>query len=282
MGSPGSFEAGRTKMVVHRFASMIDSQNMKTPMPRETALVTGAASGIGAAVARRFWERGANVFMLDRNVDGLRNVLSDADGCGGTVNTFQADVTDGARLGDIFAEIHRLGGIDHVVHCAGVARLGTVTEMDEATFDLVMNVNLKGTFLLAKRAMPCLVSRKGSFTAIASDAGTQGASGYAAYCASKHGVVGLIKSMALDHGPQGVRCNAICPGFVQTPMLDQLFADSPSDRGFYEKSVPLGRFARPEDVAELAGFIASQAGAYLNGAVIALDGGSTAGYFSAA
>ena len=160
MGSPGSFEAGRTKMVVHskRFASMIDSQNMKTPMPRETALVTGAASGIGAAVARRFWERGANVFMLDRNVDGLRNVLSDADGCGGTVNTFQADVTDGARLGDIFAEIHRLGGIDHVVHCAGVARLGTVTEMDEATFDLVMNVNLKGTFLLAKRAMPCLVS----------------------------------------------------------------------------------------------------------------------------
>ncbi|MDK4732006.1 SDR family oxidoreductase [Rhizobium sp. CNPSo 3490] len=76
---------------------------------------------------------------------------------------------------------------------------------------------------------------------IASDAGTQGASGYAAYCASKHGVVGLIRSMALDHGPQGVRCNAICPGFVQTPMLEQLFAYNPLDRGFYERSVPLGR-----------------------------------------
>ncbi|APG86467.1 oxidoreductase ucpA (plasmid) [Sinorhizobium americanum CCGM7] len=255
---------------------------MKPPGPRENAVVTGAASGIGAAVARRLWQRGANVFMIDRDVDGLRSVSSNADAHGGMVGIFQADVTDGEKIEGIFAEISRHGGVDSVVHCAGVARIGTVAEMDEATFDFVLNVNLKGTFLLAKHAMPFLVNRKGSFTAIASDAGTQGASGYAAYCASKHGVVGLIRSMALDHGPQGVRCNTICPGFVQTPMLDQLFADNPSDRAYYEKTVPLGRFARPEDVAELAAFISSPAGAYLNGAVIALDGGSTAGYFSSA
>uniref|UniRef100_UPI002FDF174F SDR family NAD(P)-dependent oxidoreductase n=1 Tax=Sinorhizobium chiapasense TaxID=501572 RepID=UPI002FDF174F len=103
-----------------------------------------------------------------------------------------------------------------------------------------------------------------------------------AYCASKHGVVGLVKSMALDHGPNGVRCNAICPGFVETAMLEQLFADNPADRAFYEKTVPLGRFARPEDVAELAAFISSPAGSCLNGAIVALDGGSTAGYFSSA
>ncbi|WP_198023419.1 meso-butanediol dehydrogenase / (S,S)-butanediol dehydrogenase / diacetyl reductase (plasmid) [Ensifer sp. WSM1721] len=261
---------------------MSSQQDMGLPAARENAVITGAASGIGAAVARRLFDRGANVFLIDRDIDRLRSVFANVDAAGGTVKLFQADVTDNAKLKALFAEVDAHGGVDNVVHCAGVARLGTVIEMDEASFDFVLDVNLKGTFLLAKNAMPSLMKRRGSFTAIASDAGTQGATGYAAYCASKHGVVGLIKSMALDHGPQGVRCNAICPGFVETPMLDQLFADNPSDRGFYEKTVPLGRFARPNDVAELAAFISSPAGSYLNGAIIALDGGSTAGYFSSA
>ena len=264
-----------------RAPAMSNSQVVKSPS-RENAVVTGAASGIGAAVARRLWERGANVFLIDRDMGGLQSLFASAGGSDGRVKLFQADVTDSAQIKDIFAEVDRQGGVDNVVHCAGVARLGTIIEMDEATFDFVLAVNLKGTFLLAKHALPSLVTKRGSFTAIASDAGTQGASGYAAYCASKHGVVGLVKSMALDHGPQGVRCNAICPGFVETAMLEQLFADNPSDRAFYEKTVPLGRFARPEDVAELAAFISSRAGSYLNGAIVALDGGSTAGYFSSA
>lgn len=244
-------------------------------------VVTGAASGIGAAVARLLRRRGVTVIALDRDIDSLPAWRNENDG-GGAVEIYQADVTDGPRLGAIFETIARQGDLDGVVHCAGVAKTGTIMEMDEATFDFVVDVNLKGTFLVAKHAMPLLVKRGGSFTAIASDAGTQGASGYAAYCASKHGVVGLIKAMALDHGPQGVRCNAICPGFVETPMLERLFADTPSDRAYYERTVPLGRFARPDDVAELAAFLASSAGAYLNGAVVALDGGSTAGYFASA
>ena len=264
-----------------RAPAMSNSQVVKSPS-RENAVVTGAASGIGAAVARRLCERGANVFLIDRDMGGLQSLFPNAGASDGRVKLFQADVTDSAQIKDIFAEVDRQGGVDNVVHCAGVARLGTIIEMDEATFDFVLAVNLKGTFLLAKHALPSLVTKRGSFTAIASDAGTQGASGYAAYCASKHGVVGLVKSMALDHGPQGVRCNAICPGFVETAMLEQLFADNPSDRAFYEKTVPLGRFARPEDVAELAAFISSRAGSYLNGAIVALDGGSTAGYFSSA
>jgi meso-butanediol dehydrogenase/(S,S)-butanediol dehydrogenase/diacetyl reductase len=246
-----------------------------------TVVVTGAASGIGAAVARSLRRRGTAVIALDRDIDGLTAWQHDHAG-GGAVEVFQADVTDGLRLGAIFEKIGRECQLDGVVHCAGVARTGTVMEMDEATFDFVVDVNLKGTFLVAKYAMPLLAKRGGSFTAIASDAGTQGASGYAAYCASKHGAVGLIKAMALDHGPQGVRCNAICPGFVETPMLEGLFADNPSDRAYYERTVPLGRFAQPDDVAELAAFLSSPSGAYLNGAVIALDGGSTAGYFSSA
>lgn len=260
---------------------MTQTQQMAPPAQRENAVITGAASGIGAAVARRLWQRGANVFLIDRDMDGLQGVFANETATKASVKLFQADVTDGARIKDIIAEVDREGGANTVVHCAGVARLGTVAEMDEATFDFVVNVNLKGTFWVAKYTIPSLMKQKGSFVAIASDAGTQGASGYAAYCASKHGVVGLIKSMALDHGPQGIRCNAICPGFVETAMLEQLFADNPSDRAFYEKTVPLGRFAKPGDVAELAAFISSPAGSYLNGAILALDGGSTAGYFSA-
>jgi len=244
-------------------------------------VVTGAACGIGAAVARSLRQRGTTVVVLDRDIDNLTAWQLEHTG-GGSVEIFQAEVTDGPRLDAIFDKIGRQGHLDGVIHCAGVARTGSILEMDEATFDLVVDVNLKGTFLVAKYAMPLLVKRGGSFTAIASDAGTQGASGYAAYCASKHGVVGLIKAMALDHGPQGVRCNAICPGFVETTMLERLFADNPPDRAYYERTVPLGRFAQPDDVAELAAFLSSSAGDYLNGAIIALDGGSTAGYFTSA
>ena len=242
-------------------------------------VVTGAASGIGAAVARSLHRRGTTVIALDRDVGSLM-AWQREHAAGGIIEVFQIDVTDGRGLRAIFEKLGLQGGLDGVVHCAGVARTGTIVEMDDTTFDFVVDVNLKGTFLVAKHAMPLLVKQGGSFTAIASDAGTQGASGYAAYCASKHGVIGLIKAMALDHGPQGVRSNAICPGFVETTMLERLFAGNPTDRAYYERTVPLGRFAQPDDVAELAAFLSSPSGAYVNGAVIALDGGSTAGYFT--
>ncbi|WP_081770549.1 MULTISPECIES: SDR family NAD(P)-dependent oxidoreductase [unclassified Mesorhizobium] len=201
---------------------------------------------------------------------------------GATPVQFEADVTQSQHLRQIVGEVERAGDrIGNVVACAGVAAVGSVVDMDEASFDRIIAVNLKGMFLLAKCALPHLMQGAGGFVAIASDAGTQGAQGYAAYCASKHAVVGLIKCMALDHGPQGVRNNAICPGFVETPMPDRLFSETPDDRSFYAKAIPLGRFARPDDVAELASFLTSPESAYINGAILAIDGGSTAGYFSA-
>jgi meso-butanediol dehydrogenase/(S,S)-butanediol dehydrogenase/diacetyl reductase len=147
----------------------------------------------------------------------------------------------------------------------------------------IVATNLSGTFYLAKYSLPHLLESKGTFTAISSDAGTHGAPGYGPYCATKHGVNGLIKCLALEYGRLGVRCNAICPGFVETPMAHQLFDKmSESELNYYRSTVPLGRFARADEVAAVVDHITSREAGYTNGMLYALDGGSTAGYYSGA
>lgn len=122
----------------------------------------------------------------------------------------------------------------------------------------------------------------GAFVEIASDGGVQGAQEGGAYCATKHGVVGLVRCLALDHGPKGIRCNAVCPGFVETPMAERIFVEmSVEERKAWEETGPLGRFARPDEVAAAVAHITSEEASYLNGAVYSLDGGATAGYFLA-
>jgi meso-butanediol dehydrogenase / (S,S)-butanediol dehydrogenase / diacetyl reductase len=126
------------------------------------------------------------------------------------------------------------------------------------------------------------VNLDGTFTAISSDAGIVGAPGYAAYCASKHGGVGLVRTLALDHGPQGVRSNVICPGMVETPMSEEAMASySEAERTFYRSNVPLGRFGKPEEVAQAVMHLSSADASYSNGMVYSIDGGSTAGHFFA-
>ena len=131
-------------------------------------------------------------------------------------------------------------------------------------------------------AMPELVKTKGSFVAISSDAGVQGAQGFAAYATSKHALHGLIKCMALDYGPQGVRSHAVCPAFVETPMADELLASaSPEEVAFFKKAIPLGRFAKASEVADAVAHLTSNEAAFANGVFYRLDGGATAGYFLA-
>jgi meso-butanediol dehydrogenase/(S,S)-butanediol dehydrogenase/diacetyl reductase len=144
----------------------------------------------------------------------------------------------------------------------------------------VIATNLTGTFLTARFALPHLLSGGGAFVAVSSDAGLQGAPAYAAYCASKHGVAGLVRAMALDHGPQGVRCNAVCPGFTWTPMAERLLGDDARERSFWEGAVPLGRFGRPEEIADVIAHLSSPEAAYTNGLLYAADGGGTAGFFA--
>lgn len=242
------------------------------------ALVTGGGSGIGAGVARRLAASGVTVALCDRDGNAAQNVRDEIAGAGGNAFAMQVDVTVENQVADFVSRAAKHGGRPTIaVACAGIAALGQVTDMDSGLFRKVVDVNLTGVFMLAKHAIPHLRAGGGSFVAIASDAGLNGFQGFAAYCASKHAVVGLVKSLALDHGPEGVRCNAICPGYVETPMLDQLLAELGGSREEAAKAVPLGSLAKVEDVAKLVAFVTSDAAAYINGAMIPLDGGGTAG-----
>lgn len=253
-------------------------------MPQtEVAFVTGAGSGIGRATAVALAARGAAVGLFDLSASGLEQTAAEIGALGGRAVEVEGDVTSSEQVDEAVREtVRELGPLRTGVACAGIEAMGTVPEMSLDEWRRVIDVNLSGVFLTARHSIPRLEEAEGeaSFVALSSDAGVQGAAGFGAYCASKHAVLGLVKSLALDHGPRGVRCNAVCPAFVETPMAERIFRDSTAEeRARWERLVPLGRFARPEEVAAAIAHISSPAASYLNGHAYVLDGGSTAGYF---
>jgi NAD(P)-dependent dehydrogenase (short-subunit alcohol dehydrogenase family) len=248
----------------------------------KVALVTGAASGIGQACARLFAERGHSVVLADRDREGLDSTALLIGGANGEALAVEADASSsGDMAAAVETAVSRYGRLDVAVSAAGIARQGLVTDMAESEWDDMIGVNLTGTFLLARHAMHHLIaSGAGSFVAVSSDAGVRGSVGFAAYCASKHGVVGLVRCLALDYGQHGVRSNVVCPTMVDTPMADALISDPASPgRAFYEKRAPMGRFAQPCEVAEVIAHLSSDEAAYTNGLVYMVDGGTTAGTF---
>lgn len=244
------------------------------------ALVTGAGSGIGAGVARNLAAQGLVVALCDRNVTAAEMVQREILSGGGKAIARGVDVTQEGQVAEFVTWAAQHGRPSVAVACAGVAATGQIPDMDTELFRHIIDVNLTGVFLLAKHSIPFLRVGGGSFVALASDAGLNGFQGFGAYCASKHAVLGLVKSLAMDHGPEGVRCNAICPGYVQTPMLDALLSELGVSREDADKAVPLGRLASVADVAALVSFLISDGGSYMNGAALSLDGGGAAGPYS--
>ena len=247
-----------------------------------TALITGAASGIGRATALLFGREGAAVAILDRDAEGGQAVARSIESEGGKSLFVPGDVTRDADARRAVDEtVARFGRLDVLFNNAGIIRRATILETSEEDWDRVMQVNVKSIFLLSRRAVPVMVRAGGGIIInTASNWGLVGGTSGAVYCASKGAVVILTKAMALDHGAQNIRVNCICPGDTDTPMLrsEAVMLGEPLDR-FMEESaqVPLRRVARPEDIAQAALYLASDASSFVSGAPLIVDGGFVAG-----
>ena len=248
----------------------------------KVALVTGGASGIGAATALRFAEEGAKVASFDlgsNETDDWRKATEIAKGA----RAFQGDVRDAAALAECVREVEsELGPIDILMNSAGVAGGGAVHLIDEDGWDTTVDINLKGTFLASKAVLPRMLEREqGAIVNVASVEGILGCEGGSAYNASKGGVVLLTRNMAIDYGRKGIRVNAVCPGFIDTPLLrsvmDMELMGEVKEKIAYQHHVE-GRFGKPREIANAALFLASDEASFVSGQALAVDGGFTAGH----
>lgn len=240
-------------------------------------LVTGASSGIGAAVAIAFAEAGWEVMAAGRDEGRLAEVADVSD----SIATWAGDLAESDDCGELIADtIDEFGAIDCLVNSAGILPRGTAAETDDDMWRDVMSVNLDVPFYLTRAALPHLVSSQGSIVNMSSYWGLQAGERAIAYNVSKAALIMLTKSIVKDYAGDGVRANAICPGGVDTPMLAAAADDSDMETDEFLKMVaefnPNGRIASPEEVAELTLFLAGDGAIQLNGSVISIDGGLTA------
>ncbi len=248
----------------------------------KVALVTGATSGIGAAVALGFAKAGAKLVVTGRNETRGAAVRDEIVGAGGECIFVPGEVTDSAFCDRLIGNaVGRFGALDIVVNCAGVIYHATAEQTTDTQWRETMDINVGGVFFVCRAAVPALRQRGGGVIVnIASDAGLSGSRHLVAYCASKGAVIQLTRAMAIDHAHEGIRSVAVCPGDVDTPMLrgefEQRALDLETGLRQSAESVPLGRVCTSQEVADLVLYVASDSARFMTGAAVALDGGSRA------
>jgi NAD(P)-dependent dehydrogenase (short-subunit alcohol dehydrogenase family) len=245
------------------------------------AVVTGAASGIGRATAVRLAHDGYEVAMMDLDAAGLTVTRAQIQSIGGKAHQFAMDLRDPLAVGSVTREIAvTIGAPEVLVNVAGIGVAATVLETSDEDWSRVLAVNLTGPFLTTRATLPLMLDRgSGVIVNIASVGGLVGLARRAAYCASKAGLIGLTKAIAVDHARDGIRCVAICPGTVETEWIGKILANAPDPAAVRDAMAARqldGRMGTPDEIAAMVSFVAGQEGRFINGAALVIDGGMTA------
>jgi len=245
-------------------------------MKDRVALVTGAGSGIGRAIALKFADMGAKIAAIDLNESGAKETLALIEKKKTSGIVIKADVSrDDDVKKMIDTVIGEFGKLDYAANNAGIeGEQGLIADQTEENWNRVININLKGIFLCMKHEIPEMLKNKyGAIVNTASVAGLAGFAGITPYSASKHGVVGLTRSVALEYAEQGIRVNAVCPGVIKTPMIDRFtHGDAEAEKGMIAME-PVGRLGKPEEIAEAVVWLCSDAASFVTGFPMAVDGG---------
>jgi 3-oxoacyl-[acyl-carrier protein] reductase len=240
----------------------------------KVAIVTGAGSGIGEATAVKFAHEGARVAICDINLAACERVVKSIAEAGGSAMAVHLDVTDKASVAAMVeAVMQAWGRVDTLVNNAGIVQDAQLKKMTDEQFDRVIDVNLKGVYQCTKAVVDIMLAQgTGCILNASSIVGIYGNFGQTNYAATKFGVIGMVKTWARELGRKGVRANAVCPGFIETPILKSM---PEKVIRMMEDKVPLGRLGKPEDIANTYAWLASDEASYINGAVIEVSGGVT-------
>lgn len=253
-----------------------------TRLAGKVALITGGGTGIGRACALQFAHEGAKVAVAGRRYDPLSATVAEIQEAGGEALALQLDVTRADQIERVAQMVvDRFGLLNTVVNSAGMMVVGNAEQTSEGDWDRLMSINLKGTFLVSRAALPYLrKSGAGSIINMGSVYGLVAAKQRAAYAASKGGITMLTRAMALDHAHEKIRINCICPSLVETEIARELFANAPDPESARRNRIgmiPMGRGGTPEEIAHLAVYLASDESTWVTGAAFPIDGGQSAG-----
>ena len=251
-------------------------------LENKIALVTGAGSGIGRAIAETFAKAGAFVYVADRDSDGGQEAVKRVSAAGGKASFLALDVTKENECEAARGTVHAAHGrLDVLVNNAGIGHVGTILQTTGADLDRMYSVNVRGMFNVTRAFISDMVKRKsGNVINLASIGGVVGVRDRLAYCTTKFAVVGFTKSMALDHALDGIRVNCICPGRVETPFVSARLKEYPDPEKAYQEMAStqaIGRMAKPEEIAAAALYLASDDSAFVTGTDFIIDGGWSAG-----